>query len=637
MLDYIKQRMKECEEFQQESYEAATDDSELVLEYAHLFQELDDLTLEGEDAHRDREIAIDIPLEDDIEVDTVEFNLSDGRLTDVPMDASVQESNYLAMKTFDDFYQEAVNNVMALPRETYEQTEERRMRRAHEMFNEYKTYVIQEGLFGFDKIKLSDPSVPSRTTVDFGPMSPDKPKQNYYVKLPVLFEIDKKGNILKKQLESLSVAVSRDVFIGLAEALPNLLRRDFGDKVSSVKNIWDVLTPTKIVIPVDPVDSYHIVVGFECDFSDDLLYYGWTLPVKTIKNAGKSDHDGPMKFKMVSPKEMKILNPKSKKGYVAESYEMRRPDRFGDSFYQEAIDFGGADASGDTPPESNDTDNNDTPSVSMDDLSGNDGDNTNTNNDSDKGPELDTNNVSDQIADNVAAQTSNDDMDNSVTDISLDETPDTGDDSSENVDQKLDDLDDAGNADMGLDENGGSEIDVENMTIEELLAQGSEKLKGMTIQQLKEFLSGADGNQLQEFFTSSNPDNVYQEAVFLTKRNINKEIDTHLRKSLGILNDNEMSLDELISGFKKEGKKLNRVLSKGAKMSKVYSEDERNNISKLNKCLADLTAILKVSNDPSYTATVKRLIQAFTAQSAVVAKIVGDKNTTKKEGEENNG
>ena len=222
MLDYIKQRMKECEDLHKESYEAATDDSELVLEYAHLFQELDDLTLEGEDAHRDREIAIDIPLEDDIEVDTVEFNLSDGRLTDVPMDASVQESNYLAMKTFDDFYQEAVNTVMALPRETYEQTEERRMRRAHEMFNEYKTYVIQEGLFGFDKIKLSDPSVPSRTTVDFGPMSPDKPKQNYYVKLPVLFEIDKKGNILKKQLESLSVAVSRDVFIGLAEALPNL-------------------------------------------------------------------------------------------------------------------------------------------------------------------------------------------------------------------------------------------------------------------------------------------------------------------------------------------------------------------------------------------------------------------------------
>lgn len=633
MLDYIKQRMKEHEDISRETHESMTDDSGLLLEYAHIFQELDDLTLEGQDANRDREVAIDIPLEDDVEVDTVEFNLSDGRITDVPMDATVQESNYLAMKTFNDFYQEAVDVIQPLPRESFEQTNERRMNYADQMFTEYKQYIIQEGLFGFGKIKLSDPSVPSRVTVDFGPISPDKPNQSYYVKMQVLFEIDKHNKILKKQLESLSVATSLDVFVCLGNALPNLLRDKFGDRMSKVKNIWDVVTPEKLVIPVDPVDSYHIMVGFECDFCDDILYYGWQLPIKTLKNSQNKTED--VKFKTVNEKDMKIINPMSKKGYVAESYEMNRPkrfDRFDEALYQEAIDFGGADTSGsgdNTPP--SDTNNNDnTPSVSTDTNA------SQSNNEQTDKSDLNTNDVSDQIADKVTSQTSNDDMGNTTTDISLDDIPDTGDNPSSDegdVDQQLNDLDEAGNTDMELDGEASSDIDVENMTIEELLAQGSEKLKGMTIQQLKEFLSGADSSQLQEFFTTDNPDGVVQEAVFLTKRNINKEIDTHLRKALGILNDNEMSLEQLISSFKKEGKKLNRVLSKGAKMNKVYSEEERNNISKLNKCLVDLTSILKASNDQSYTATVKRLIQAFTAQSAVVAKIVGDKGNVKKEGE----
>ena len=118
--------------------------------------------------------------------------------------------------------------------------------------------------------------------------------------------------------------------------------------------------------------------------------------------------------------------------------------------------------------------------------------------------------------------------------------------------------------------------------------------------------------------------------------NINKEIDIHLRKALGILNDNEMKLDELVTAFKKEGKKLNRVLGKASKMKKAYTDQEREDISKLNKCLVDLMTTLKSSNDASYVATVKRLIQAFTSLSKVVAKIVEGKsgNKTVQEGEE---
>ena len=149
------------------------------------------------------------------------------------------------------------------------------------------------------------------------------------------------------------------------------------------------------------------------------------------------------------------------------------------------------------------------------------------------------------------------------------------------------------------------------MTIDELLKQGSDKLKGMTLNQLKSFLSdGAESEAVQ------------QEAFFLTTKNINSEIDVHLRNALGILNSEELDIETLITSFKKEGKQLNRVLSKASKMKKLYSEEERKDIGILNKCLIDLTTTLKMSKDQNYVSAVKRLIQAFTSQSKVVANIV---------------
>ena len=107
MLDYIKQQLAlqhpEVVTFQEEDV-SDIETNELVTEYAHIFQELDDISVEGADAHRARALEIDIPIENDVELDTVELNLMDNRLMDVPMDVTaVTEHFNEAMKTYDDF------------------------------------------------------------------------------------------------------------------------------------------------------------------------------------------------------------------------------------------------------------------------------------------------------------------------------------------------------------------------------------------------------------------------------------------------------------------------------------------------------------------------------------------------------
>ena len=92
-----------------------------------------------------------------------------------------------------------------------------------------------------------------------------------------------------------------------------------------------------------------------------------------------------------------------------------------------------------------------------------------------------------------------------ITDIPVD-----GDGAGDTVDiddteQQLDDLNDMGNTEAEVDGEGSLTVDVDNMTIDELLSQGSDKLKSMTINQLKEFLSDENNmEQIQEAFFFSN-------------------------------------------------------------------------------------------------------------------------------------
>ena len=305
-------------------------------------------------------------------------------------------------------------------------------------------------------------------------------------------------------------------------------------------------------------------------------------------------------------------------------------------FYQEAIDFGGADGGSDLPPaEGEDTSSDDapadtTPDTSNDDATvdtGNASDAPESNDDSTDKETAAVNDVSKEIAEKVSEKTQDDMGDDSTTpsddstDITFDDDDTAStDDGSASVDDQLDDLDnsmgdtessDDVDDDMPSDDTSG-DIDFDNLTIDQLIEQGSEKLKGMTLQEIKEFLS-------------SGSEEAVQEAFILTKKNINKELDIELRKCLGILNDNQMDLDKLLKKFKFAGKKLNRVLTKAAKINEVYSTDEVQSIQKLNKVLVDLLASLKNSKDSSYVSKIKNLIREFVSQSKVVGSFVEDK------------
>ena len=200
MLNYIKQRIGEME--QKNSVVSNEIDDSVVVEYAHLFQELSDLTVDGTGSELERPTELVIPVDDDIELESIELNMFDGRVTDVPMDASVQESTYTTLKEFTDFYQEALTETKPFMRESESAFNTRCVKIAQHNFDKYKSYLVQEGLFGFGMININDSRVPATVMCDFGPIGPDS-KNNYFVKLDVFFQTDGKHRIMKKQLDSI--------------------------------------------------------------------------------------------------------------------------------------------------------------------------------------------------------------------------------------------------------------------------------------------------------------------------------------------------------------------------------------------------------------------------------------------------
>ena len=297
MIDYIKKQILAREEASGRSMKHATNDADenkLINEYAHLFQELDDISVEGTDSGKIRKMDVDIPLEDDIEIESIEMNLADGRVVDVPADAAIQESLYKKIKTFDDFYQEAVSKFSQLPRESENRFKNRCNEYASKRFNEYSNYIIQEGLFGFDKIDINDNAVPSVATIDFGPIKRDS-DQHYFVKLPVLFKTDNNKKVLKKQLASLNCFIANaDAMLESGDVLLSMIREN--NNVPDGTNVWDIATPTNLFVPVDPIDQYKVVIEFEIENNSDKLYLAWAVPIKSMEgsstqNALKIDNE----------------------------------------------------------------------------------------------------------------------------------------------------------------------------------------------------------------------------------------------------------------------------------------------------------------------------------------------------------
>lgn len=633
MLEYIRKQLQAKTGRDEEAVQEAQMD-EAILECAHLFQEMDDLSMNGKPQRAFNRMSI--PLEDDIEITSLELNMLDGRVTNIPGDATVQESeftDYSKFKTRDDFVQEAYATLSQFARETGHQYDKRVYATADKMYKEYTEKLYQEGLFGGDMIHINDERVPSRVTINFGECE----GKDYYVKLPVLFELDKKNRITRKQLETAYIVRDAD---GLGVMIRDAAFKIWGEKVNctDIDKIWKFVTPTRILILVDPVDKYHAAFEFEIDGETKRDYLALMIPVNSGKKKNAIAADD---LNRVSSKELGAVtsNAMSKMDVVRMEEAMYQKPKHS-RFFQEEIDFGNPDTAPDADPNaasvSIDGGDNSAPEISggappteADATAPTDTPTVDDGTAADGQKELVTvNDVSNEIAEKISDDT-NADADINTDDVNLDATnsSDVSDDLGATDEPTEDDL----NAELGTDTSSEmtdtptetSDIDFDNMTMDELLAQGTERLKGMTLQQLKDFLQSPEGTA---------PD-VAQEAFFLTRGNIGKELDIHIRKALGILNDNEMEIEELCDAFRKEGRQCNRVVHKASKMKKVFNEAEIKQLLRLNHCLSDLMAMMRADVKQSEIMTVKRMIQAFVSEATGVLKMLETREKPADDGE----
>ena len=207
MVDYIKNQLSEQGVLNKANTSKTNISYEDILfeESAHLLDELQDLSIDGKDGPDEtRKMNVGIPIsdDDDFEIDTIEFNIADGRVTDVPMDAALQESFYEHMFHYNDFYQEAVNTMRRFPRESEDMFMYRVNASAKKKYDQYMEQVVQEGLFGFGKVNIDSDKIRWNIHLNFGKFTEERDeecvvtlgvcyetmKNKVYKKLPIKFE-----------------------------------------------------------------------------------------------------------------------------------------------------------------------------------------------------------------------------------------------------------------------------------------------------------------------------------------------------------------------------------------------------------------------------------------------------------------
>lgn len=647
MLDYIKKQLNVDDGNSLVTESAVVNDNEtndedvensVLLEFAHLFQELDDLTETGSGALA-RNGGIDIPLEDDIEVDTVEMNLMNGNVL-VPGDASVQESAEPEMKPYEDFYNEAYATHSRFPRED-ENTFLNRMKvTADKAYNAYIEQCYQEGLFDFGKVKLDDPSVAWNVTFDWGLASGTGTGGMKTTELKYAAQSRK---ISKKQ---------RDTGVMLANSpslvtdLMKLYVEAFKQKAATMptaetllsKGLDAVLKIDFIGIPEAPkaTDHYAVVICAStavpglptCD-----LYFEFS--VQKAQNLTGMPTDVPV----VSNTTDQTMSARAgfldriqmaQESYVEGRSRIRRfdddDDDYGRFYFQEAIDFGegggdegAAEVKGDEPTDEGGAEVTDS-------------------GESEERESIDTNDVSDKIVEKVKETEAEEK--GAVDDVNIDDADSVP--SDDNGGEEKDAVEDTEVSDAPEDvevsdsEEASSDFDTsvptnnedfDNMTIEDMLKLGEDKLKTMSVKQLKNFITSNGMNEEEPAGEGEEPEadaeDFESEAFFITKKNVNAALDAALRAALGILNENDISSDEIFKKFKKFAKKLNRVSAKASNMSEVYSEEERNKIGELNEKLIKLTG--DMGSKSKDVATIKASLKEFLVTAQAVGKIVESK------------
>lgn len=567
MINYLRSVIGEMMEKQNPTINQAPEiDNDTILEYASLIQELDDLTEKGTlTKYATVRAPIDIPLDDDIELNSIEFNITDGRITDIPSDATVTEEalqeaaqaecdqidqKYVTMKTRDDFIEEAYTHIRRHERESDARYNDRVYEYAMGNWKAYNEMLFQEGVYGHNKVTVNDLAVPDKIHLDFGATTnTDSANHHYAVTLPIRWQVDNKNRVTKKQIDSVQVWSKFGAY-GLSKMTDEIYKH-LGDKfdIPGAKKKWDVMTPTDVIVPIEPSDEYCIAVGFDTDYSKQVTYYRFSLPVKALKMKNSKDVSIPDNASgRIAPMQVENIKAIRKRDYKLEqeTIRVRRRGRFDEDIYQEAIDFGGdatpeatADAGGgDMPPVENAAPTVDAGGGDTTIDAGADTANAAPPVDDQPAPDAQTanvNDVSDQIAQNVENVTAQENEENNETmpedtgeeDIDLD-NPDSND-----VDAEIDSLDDMGNGDASVDDipddTGNTPDDLDDMTIDELVAQGAEKLKGMTINQLKSFISAPDGTspeevQSESFRDSRLAERVVTEGFFTNASNIKERI-----------------------------------------------------------------------------------------------------------------
>ena len=625
MLDNIKKRIAEQTADVVTRANAKDDDTALVAEYAHMFQELSDLTVEGDGSSRSIELLLDDdgklepdPI-DDIELEEIGYNLKTGTI-DVLSDAAIK-TEYAAMKSKGDFYTES-DNLFQSDDEDNEAYEARRHQYADRSWMKYRQKVLQEGAFGYKRVNATCDSVPSLATINFG----EYRGSNYNVRMPIQHQVDKKGNLTRHQLESIYLAES----CGLCSNLIDEVEKDLGERyhIAEGASIWDTIVPAVLVAPIDPIDKHSVIVGFKNDANlSGMDFYRFANPVCEYDTSNTVlEHATVERLDNAKVRELSKFCI-TKNAAIKES-QKENPNYH--RFVQEAINIGGD--SGDQQNANQTQDQNAAPPADNQGSTPDGNADGQQQNNEPATVEVGKNDVSDAIVQGAEDATTknnepveNQDENTDLPDVneeipSLDdgsntegETPESDDLSNMDPDATLNELNNEGNEEAALDGDlNADELDIDHMSIDDLLKNCTETLKGMSISELKTFLANHDNAAVQE-------------AFILTNANINDEVDVLLRKTLGVLNDNKMEIGQLVSEFKKYGKKLNRVLTKASKCPKVYNNNEIDNIKKLNKCLADLMVTIKASTDKSSIQVIKRLMKAFTSQAAVVGKIVEKK------------
>ena len=653
MLKSIKEKLRAIEAERNAKISDEDDSENLgIMECARFIQELDDLSIGGTPLNDRRSIdVLDIRF-DDVELESVEISANDGRILDIPADILVHSESYEGMKSFEDFFTEAYSSTDR----NYSEPEDVHNNKVRSVaITEYKSYlshIFQEGLFSAGKVKLSDPTIQWSRMIDFGPSDPSDPNSNpYIVRLNVLYQSKDHKHILVKQRDTIAMMIDPypDTFKTFAAKYTEELDKK-GFTIPAGKTVWDVIIPKAILVPVQPVDQFIFFIDAENVLSTksetDHLYIGFSMPISAVKNQGISNTS----LSIIDPKSMDIfLNDKnfnnvvSQKEIIRESVMPTEKPVIG-RMIQEGIDFDGeksdeGSTNDDTKPSvdaGGETGSDDT--VTGDSTSGTASTDTqdtppaDDNNNEDNKPASD---VSDQIAEKVVedeknadaeGETTNEDLNAEPTDIPEDDSftdnPDINTETEPTDDASVDDQLNALDAEATIDnEINGADVDLSNKSMNDLIQLAENKLKNMPIADIQAFIND-DTTNSDDGGIEENIEEPVTEAFIITRKNINAELDASLRKSLGDLNDNTMNITELVNAFKKDGKKLNKALSKAAKMTDIYDETERNSFIKLNKCLADLLVILKANADKKELQTIKRLIKAFTQQAAGVGKII---------------